>query len=110
MSRTVRADLVQTSWTGDRTRMIAHQIELLHQAAAQGAQVACLQEVFNAPYFCQVQDSAYYSLAEAVPAGETVQQMQQVAAALNLVLVVPLYEQESPGVYYNTAAVIDADG
>lgn len=106
----VRAVLIQTGWTGDRTSMIAHQIDLLQQAAEQGAQVACLQELFNAPYFCQVQDAAYYDWAEAVPAGETTQQMQQLAKDLNLVLVVPLYERESAGVYYNTAAVIDADG
>ncbi|MBI4785258.1 MAG: acyltransferase [Oscillatoriophycideae cyanobacterium NC_groundwater_1537_Pr4_S-0.65um_50_18] len=110
MSRVIRAALIQTAWTGEYPSMVNHQIEMLHQAAAQGAQVACLQELFNAPYFCQVQDAAYYAIAEAVPNGAIVQQMQQVAQALNLVLVVPLYEQDMPGVYYNTAAVIDADG
>lgn len=110
MSRIVRAALIQAPWTGDQSSMIDQHIEMLHQAAQQGAQVACLQEVFNAPYFCQVQDAAYYALAEAVPDGPTVQKMQAVARELDMVLVVPLYEQESTGVYYNSAAVIDADG
>lgn len=107
---TIRAALIQAVWTGDYTSMIDLHLDLLHQAAQQGVQVVCLQELFNAPYFCQVQDAAYYALAEAVPGGATVRRMQQVAQELNMVLVVPLYEQDGAGIYYNTAAVIDADG
>ncbi|MCU0568225.1 MAG: hypothetical protein MUF49_16705 [Oculatellaceae cyanobacterium Prado106] len=110
MNRTIRAALIQAAWTGSVTSMVDQQVAMLHQAADQGAQVACLQELCNGPYFAQVQDRAYYALAEAVPGGATVQRMQQVAESLNMVLVVPLYEQDGVGVYYNTAAVIDADG
>ncbi|GGU95452.1 hydrolase [Kitasatospora herbaricolor] len=80
------------------------------EAAAQGAQVIGFQEVFNAPYFCQVQEPEHYRWAEAVPDGPTVVRMQALARELNLVMVVPVYEEEQPGIYYNTAAVIDADG
>jgi N-carbamoylputrescine amidase len=80
------------------------------EAAAQGAQIIGFQEVFNAPYFCQVQEEEHYRWAEAVPDGPTVTRMQSLARELNMVIVVPVYEVEQPGVYYNTAAVIDADG
>jgi beta-ureidopropionase len=72
--------------------------------------VACLQELFYGPYFCQVQDPQWYGWTEEVPGGPTVSLMQDLARELNLVLVVPVYEVEQEGVYYNTAAVIDADG
>ena len=110
MSRTVRAALVQTKWTGDQESMIGLHERYAREAAAQGAQVIGFQEVFNAPYFCQVQEPEHYRWAEAVPDGPTVVRMQALARELNLVMVVPVYEEEQPGVYYNTAAVIDADG
>ncbi|MFC8452459.1 nitrilase-related carbon-nitrogen hydrolase [Kitasatospora sp. NPDC057223] len=110
MSRIVRAALVQTKWTGDQESMISLHERYAREAAAQGAQVIGFQEVFNAPYFCQVQEPEHYRWAEAVPDGPTVVRMQALARELNLVIVVPVYEEEQPGVYYNTAAVIDADG
>ena len=110
MSRIVRAALVQTKWTGDQESMISLHERYTREAAAQGAQVIGFQEVFNAPYFCQVQEPEHYRWAEAVPDGPTVVRMQALARELNLVIVVPVYEEEQPGVYYNTAAVIDADG
>ncbi|MCX5209668.1 acyltransferase [Kitasatospora sp. NBC_00240] len=110
MSRIVRAALVQTKWTGDQESMISLHERYAREAAAQGAQVIGFQEVFNAPYFCQVQEAEHYRWAEAVPDGPTVVRMQALARELNLVMVVPVYEEEQPGVYYNTAAVIDADG
>ena len=81
-----------------------------HEAAAQGAQVICFQELFYGPYFCQVQDAAYYGYAEAVPEGPITQRFAALARELGMVMVLPVYEREQAGVLYNTAAVIDADG
>ena len=110
MSEIVRAALVQSSWTGNKKSMIEANVELAREAAAQGAQVLCFQELFYGPYFCQVQDSQYFSYTEAVPGGPTAELMCSLASELHMVLVVPVFEEEQPGVYYNTAAVIDADG
>lgn len=105
----VRAALVQTAWTGDKESMIVAHEEYARQAAAQGAQVICFQELFYGPYFCQVQDKQYYSYAESIP-GPTTERFQALAAELGMVMVLPMYEEEQPGVLYNTAAVVDADG
>ena len=110
MSNTVRAAISQLSYKGDKEAMIAAHEESTREAAAQGAQVMCYQELFYGPYFCQVQDAEFYSWAEAIPDGPTTKRMQELAAETGMVLVVPMYEQEQPGVLYNTAAVIDADG
>ncbi len=110
MSRTVRAAIVQTEWTGDKESMIDLHEKYAREAAAQGAQVMCFQELFYGPYFCQVQDTEYYGYAEAVPEGPTTQRFMALAKELNMVLVLPVYEQEKAGFLYNTAAVIDADG
>lgn len=110
MSQIVRAALVQTRWTGDQESMIALHERYAREAAAQGAKIIGFQEVFNSPYFCQVQEAEHYRWAEAVPEGPTVRRMQDLARELGLVMVVPVYEEEQTGVYYNTAAVIDADG
>jgi N-carbamoylputrescine amidase len=109
MADIIRAALVQTSWTGDKESMIKAHEEYARQAAAQGAKVLCFQELFYGPYFCQVQDPQYYAYAESVP-GPTVERFAALAAELGIVLVLPMYEQEQPGILYNTAAVIDADG
>lgn len=106
---TVRAALVQTHWTGDQESMIQVHEGYAREAAAQGAQVVCFQELFYGPYFCQVQDPEYYSYAESIP-GPTTERFQALAAELGLVTILPMYEEEQPGVLYNTAAVIDADG
>jgi N-carbamoylputrescine amidase len=105
----VRAALVQTKWTGDQESMTKAHEDYARQAAAAGAQVICFQELFYGPYFCQLQDPKFYEYAESVP-GPTVERFQALAAELGLVMVLPVYEQEQPGVLYNTAAVIDADG
>jgi beta-ureidopropionase len=110
MDSVVRAALVQQKWTGEKDSMVKNAVSALREAAAQGAQVACLQELFYGPYFCQVQEASWYSWAEEVPGGPTVRLMQDLARELHLVLIVPVYEAEQVGVYYNTAAVIDADG
>jgi beta-ureidopropionase len=106
----VRAALIQARWAGDRDTTVRNAIGSVEQAAAAGARVVCLQELFSSPYFAQVQDPQYFNYAEPVPDGPTVHQMCDVARANGMVLVVPVYEVEQSGVYYNTAAVIDADG
>ncbi|WP_426311330.1 nitrilase-related carbon-nitrogen hydrolase [Cellulosimicrobium sp. E-16] len=106
---TVRAALTQVRWTGDKESMIDVHEKHLRDAADQGAKLVCFQELFYGPYFCQVQDAAYYAYAESVP-GPTVERFSALAAELGTVVVLPVYEEEQPGVLYNTAAVIDADG
>ncbi len=110
MPDVVRAALVQSHWTGSGDSMVAANVAMARRAADQGAKVLCFQELFAGPYFCQVQDPQYYRLVERVPDGPTVELMCSLAKETQMVLVVPVYEEEQPGVYYNTAAVIDADG
>ena len=105
----VRAALTQTTWTGDKESMIAKHEQFVRDAAAQGAQIICFQELFYGPYFGIIEDSKYYEYAESVP-GPTVERFKPLAKELGIVIVLPVYEEEMPGVYYNTAAVIDADG
>src|SRR3954453_19893995 len=109
VAEVVRAALVQTSWTGDKESMIKAHEDYARQAAAAGAKVICFQELFYGPYFCQKQDAEYYEYAESVP-GPTTERFAALAQELGMVMVLPVYEQEQPGVLYNTAAVIDADG
>ena len=110
MSRVIRAALFQTAWTGDKESMIQVHEQAVRDAAAQGAQVMCFQELFYGPYFCQVQDPKFYAYAEGIPDGPIVERFQRLAREHGIVLVLPMYEEEQPGVLYNTAAVIDADG
>jgi N-carbamoylputrescine amidase len=90
--------------------MVEAAVKLAREAAAQGARVVCFQELFYGPYFCQVQDPQYFSLAEAVPGGPITELMRDLARELSIVLIVPVFEEEQPGVYYNTAFVVNADG
>jgi beta-ureidopropionase len=110
MSEIIKAALVQQAWSGDKESMIAVAVQHIATAASAGAQVVCLQELFYGPYFCQVQDADYYSYTEQIPDGPTTELMKEVAARHGVVLILPMYEAEQAGVYYNTAAVIDADG
>jgi N-carbamoylputrescine amidase len=90
--------------------MVDKNVDLARQAADQGAQVLCFQEIFNTPYFCNTQDSDHYDDAEEIPGGPTMQRMIKLAEETGMVLVVPIYERVDEGVFYNTAAVIDAGG
>jgi len=112
MPRIVRGALLQASWTGDKESMIQKHERAAHEASKQGAQVMLFQELFYGPYFCQVQDPQYYSYTELIPDGPTTKRMQDLAKQTGMVLVVPMYEEDgqASGIYYNTAAVIDADG
>ena len=81
----------------------------VREAAACGAQIICLKELFNAPYFCKSQKSERFDIAESIP-GPTTDVMQALAKELDVVLIVPLFERQASGVYRNAAAIIDADG
>jgi N-carbamoylputrescine amidase len=118
MSRIVRGALIQaklcepaTSPVGAvKKAMIDKHVVLIASAAHHGAQVVCLQELFYGPYFCAEQAPRWYELTERVPDGPTIKLMAELARQHQIVLVVPVYEEDLTGVYYNTAAVIDADG
>jgi N-carbamoylputrescine amidase len=110
MSRIVRGALLQATYTGDQESMIQKHEEYARQAAEQGAQIMCFQELFYGPYFCQLQDTKWYGLTEPIPDGPTTQRMQKLAKETKMVLIVPMYEEDGVGIYYNAAAVIDADG
>jgi beta-ureidopropionase len=110
MSEVVRAALVQSKWTGDYDSMLATNSDYARDAANDGAQVLCFQEIFTGPYFCNVQDPSFYDLAEPIPNGPTVTAMKSLAKETGMVLVVPIYEKVDEGTFYNTSAVIDSDG
>ena len=118
MSRTVRAGLIQagigddlpTSLDRMKQFLIEKHVALIESAAQEGVQVLCLQELFYGPYFCAEQDPKWFALAEEVPGGPTVRLMQELAKKHRMVMIVPVFEEEMPGVYYNTAAVLDASG
>ncbi len=92
-----------------RQAMIDKHVPLVEAAGKKGVQVLCLQEMYNGPYFCPSQDARYYDMAEPVP-GPSTDAIAKIAAKYQMVVVVPVYELEMPGVLYNTAAVYDADG
>ncbi len=118
MPRIIRGGLVQTSVTHEGTApletikkaMIDKTMGLIEEAARKGCQVVCLQELFYGPYFCAEQKTHWYAMTEPIPAGPTTQLMCDTAKRLGLVTIVPIYEVDGTGIYYNTAAVIDADG
>ncbi|MBI1192920.1 MAG: acyltransferase [Bacteroidetes bacterium] len=118
MARIIKSGLIQLSLAkteGEgsideiKEAMVQKHLPYIEQAGKQGVQILCLQEIFNTPYFCPGQDPAWYASAEAVP-GPTTERMAEYARKYQMVIIVPVYEEEQPGVYYNTAAVIDADG
>ena len=119
MSQIVRCGLIQCSNPiNDESRPVAEiqqamldkHLPFIDEAGKKGVQILCLQEIFNGPYYCPSQDKRWYDSAEAVPEGPTTKLMQEYAAKYSMVIVVPIYEEAMRGVYYNTAAVIDADG
>jgi len=118
MSRNVRCSLIQATNAAPPTAsleetkkaMIDKHVGYIRQAAGDGSQIVCLQEIFYGPYFCAEQQTRWYDFTEPVPGGETTQLMQKLAKELHVALIVPVYEIEQDGVYYNTAAVIHNDG
>ncbi len=118
MARIVKCGLIQATHAGPtdapieeiKRANIDKHIDMIDDAARQGVQILCMQEVFNTPYFCAEQETRWYEAVEKIPDGPTTQLMQEVAKQHDMVIVVPIYEEEITGIYYNTAAVIDADG
>jgi beta-ureidopropionase len=90
--------------------MIEKHLPLIDEAGKKGVQLLCLQEIFCGPYFCPSQDSKWCDTAEAIPDGPTMKLMTEYARKYNMAIIVPIYEREMAGVYYNSAGVIDADG
>ncbi|HZR31219.1 MAG TPA: nitrilase-related carbon-nitrogen hydrolase [Terriglobales bacterium] len=118
MPRIVRCGLIQASnalgadhsLEDIKKAMMKKHFSLIEQAARKKVKVLCLQELFYGPYFCAEQNERWYEMAEPVPGGPTLKAMQQLAKRHQMVMVVPVYEEQMPGLYFNTAAVIDADG
>lgn len=105
----VKVGLVQMSCSGSKEENMQKAIAGIKDAAAKGAQIVCLQELFTSLYFCDVEDYENFKLAEKIP-GATTDTLGQVAAALNVVVIASLFEKRTQGIYHNTTAVIDADG
>ncbi len=107
--KAVAVALVQNRCVADPKENLAKAIEQVRAAAARGAQIVCLQELFTSQYFCQVEDHKYFALAEEIP-GPTTAVLSQVARELGVVLIASLFERRAAGLYHNTAAILDADG
>lgn len=118
MPRIVRGGLIQCSLSESADKpievikksMIDKHVALIEDAGKRGVQILCLQEIFYGPYFCAEQKTKWYQSVERIPDGPTVKLMQNFARKYQMAIVVPIYEEEMTGVYYNTAAVVDADG
>ena len=118
MSRIVKCGLIQAKNAAPTDAPIEEikkinikkHLSLIESAAKQGVKILCMQEVFTTPYFCAEQQTRWYEAVERIPDGPTVKLMQDAAREHGMVMIVPIYEEEITGVYYNTAAVIDADG
>ncbi len=105
----VRVGLIQMSCSADKNENIRKAVERIREAAAKGAQIVCLQELFTSLYFCDVEDYDNFLLAEAIP-GPTTGILQDEAKTLGVVIIASLFEKRAQGIYHNTTAVIDADG
>src|SRR5271154_259377 len=118
MPRIVRCSLIQATNVASpdnpletvKRAMIEKHVAYIEQAANEGAQIVCLQEILYGPYFCAEQTTRWYDFTESVPGGPTIRLMQDLARELHVALIVPVYEVEQAGIYYNTAAVIHNDG
>ena len=118
MPRVVRCGLIQASnvkppeagLPAIKKAMMDKHRKLIAHAAREKVKILCLQELFYGPYFCAEQETRWYELTERVPEGPTVSEMRKLARKHKMAIVVPIYEEDQPGVYYNTAAMIDADG
>src|SRR5438105_13213434 len=118
MPRIVRCSLIQAtnaappdaSLDATKKAMLDKHVAYIEQAAKAGAQIVCLQEIFYGPYFCAEQTTKWYDFTEPIPDGPTIRLMQDLAKQHHIAIIVPIYEIEQEGVYYNTAAVIQNDG
>ena len=101
--------IIQDSASDDAEATLNASVERIREAASRGAQIICLKELFNAPYFCKSQQCERFDIAEPIP-GPTTDRMRQLARELGVVLIVPVFERQARGVYRNSAAIVDADG
>ncbi len=109
MKQKVNIGLVQMSCTNNREENIQKAINKIQEAAAKGAQIICLQELFTSLYFCDEENHDHFSLAEPIP-GPTSSTLSELAKKLNVVIIASLFEKRAQGIYHNTTAVLDADG
>lgn len=107
--KTVKIGLVQTRCSADLRANLLYAVERVREAAARGAQIICLQELFTSLYFCQIEDHKYFALAEEIP-GPSTDVLASLAKELEVVIVASLFERRAAGLYHNTAAILDADG
>ena len=105
----LRLGLVQSQCTPDPAENLQLALDGVREAAARGAHVVCLQELFQFPYFCQREDPAYFDWAEPIP-GPTSRRLSVLARELGVVLIAPLFERRAPGIYHNSALILDARG
>ncbi len=108
-SRVVSIGLIQATCSPDPAENLAKTLRMIEQAAKAGAQIICTQELFRSQYFCQSEDYANFALAEPIP-GPTTEAIQEAARKHQIVLIASLFEKRAPGLYHNTAAIIDAGG
>jgi N-carbamoylputrescine amidase len=101
--------LVQMRSAPEPATNLERAVDFISKAANDGAQIVCLPELYRSQYFCQSEDHANFALAEMIP-GPSTDAFTNVARQLSVVIVVSLFEKRAPGVYHNTAVVIDADG
>lgn len=107
--RIVKVGLVQMSCSVDPAENMKKAVSSIREAAAKGANIVCLQELFRSLYFCVKEEYSAFALAEPIP-GDSTTRLQSLAKELNVVIIAPLFEKRAEGVYHNSAAVIDADG
>ena len=107
--QTVTVGLIQMPAQPDPEVNLERAVAQVRAAAAQGAQIVCLQELFRSRYFCQTEDTAHFHFAEPIP-GPTTEVLGSLAVALQIVLIAPVFEQRAPGLYHNSAVIFDADG
>src|ERR1700743_2755830 len=105
----VKVGLVQMTCTADKQQNLQKAVIKVREAAAQGAQIVCLQELFTSLYFCDIEDYDNFKLAEAIP-GASTDVLGELAAELKVVIIASLFEKRAQGIYHNTTAVLDADG
>ncbi len=109
MAKPFTVSIIQDQVGSDAVANVDRAVERIREAAKKGAQIVCLQELFNSPYFCKAQKCERFDIAEPIP-GPTVERLQKLAKELEIVIIVPVFERQTAGVYRNSAAVIDADG
>src|SRR5947208_13145855 len=108
-SSIVKLGLVQTTCSPNPNENLQKTLERAEEAVKKGAQIVCTQELFRSQYFCQAEDHASFQLAEPIP-GPSTEAFQRFAKKHNVVVIASLFEKRAPGLYHNTAIVIDADG